>query len=166
MAPVAFKLAKTRTTLLPASSDTLLDPMRLPSAMSSTEPWRSFRGTDDEIDGELLSRKRDRRSECRFDAQQRLRATRERERIDGNVQFARKPGGARDASLILVAVGDESDTRRHAAGQTGNRVSDRRFDIRAAAGIAGAVLQRPIRCVRSDASTSREDRPNGMTRSQ
>ena len=100
----------------------------------------SLRGADDEIDGELLSRKRDRRSECRFNAQQRLRTTRKRERIDGDVQFAGKPGSARNTSLILVSVGDESDTRRHTAGQTGDRVSDRRLDVCTAPGIAGAVL--------------------------
>ena len=92
------------------------------------------------IDGELFARERNRREADRLQPQCRPRLSGNRVGVDGNAQLLRLPGGARDAALVLLAVGNQRDARHQAGGQRGRGFPDRRFQIGGASLIARGRL--------------------------
>jgi hypothetical protein len=99
--------------------------------------------THDEVDGELLACERYGRRKRRFDTQERLRPSRQRERIHRNAQIASQPSRARNTALVLAAIGNEGYPGSHAARQTRDGVAHCRFQIGTSTDVPGTLFQRP-----------------------
>ena len=142
-APGVFRLACSRTGFAPASSGTWVLPSVRPSADNSTSAGPALGAETVTSMGNCSPVNAMRRQADGFQAQRRLRPARQREGIDGNPELLRLPGRARDAALVLLAVGDQRDARHHARGQRRDGFANGGFEIGGAAGFAGGRLQAP-----------------------
>ena len=130
-----------------------------------------FRGTrlgsgHHQIDGELFAGERQRRQADGIQTQRRLGPARQRERVDGNPELLGLPRRARDAALVLLAIGNQSHARHQTGGQGSDGLAHGGFDI------GGAARPRPRSGAESRAaavrsmSSVRVERANGITRIQ